>query len=281
MKNQTLQRLSLTSAVVASLCLFSCKKEGASAVPDASAQAEKTNPVSSLKANVTYKQVWSDEFNGSSVNTANWNFETGTGQNNEKEYYQAANATEGGGNLIITAKKQAVGGMQYTSARLNTQNKFSVQYGRIEARIKLPNVAGMWPAFWMLGNSISTLGWPQCGEIDIMEQANTNNTIYGTIHWYNNGHVQYGQQTTTTLGDYHLYAVEWDNTGIRWYVDSKLYCTANTANNINNTGAFNAGKFFIILNLAVGGDFTGGVAINNNALPTQMLVDYVRVYKAQ
>ena len=205
-----------------------------------------------------------------------------TGQNNEKEYYQASNATEGGGNLIITARKQAVGGMQYTSARMNTQNKFSVKYGRIEARVKVPNVAGMWPAFWMLGNSISSIGWPKCGEIDIMEQANTNNTIYGTIHWadVNGNHVQYGLTTTTSINDYHVYAVEWDASSIRWYVDSNLYCTANIANNINNTGAFNAGNFFIILNLAVGGDFTGGTAINNAALPTQMLVDYVRVYRA-
>lgn len=277
MKSQFLKLAGIMPAVIAaSLCFSSCKKDAASATPP-------TTETRDLKASskATYTQIWSDEFNGSSVNTSNWNFETGTGQNNEKEYYQASNATEGGGNLIITAKKQAVGGMQYTSARLNTQNKFSVQYGRIEARIKLPNVAGMWPAFWMLGNSISSIGWPKCGEIDIMEQANTNNTIYGTIHWadVNGNHVQYGLTTTTTLSDYHVYAVEWDKTGIRWYVDNTLYCTANTTNNVNNTGAFNAGNFFIILNLAVGGDFTGGTAINDAGLPTQMLVDYVRVYK--
>lgn len=275
MRKPTLKLLGVIPAITATIIgLSSCKKEAGT-----TASGEYAMKPTTPKA-VTYTQIWSDEFNGTSVNTANWNFETGTGQNNEKEYYQASNATVSGGNLVITARKQSVGGMNYTSARINTQNKFSVQYGRIEARIKLPNVQGMWPAFWMLGNSISTLGWPQCGEIDIMEQANTSSTIYGTIHWYNNGHVQYGQTTTTTLSNYHVYAVEWDNTGIRWYVDNTLYCTANTTNNINNTGAFNAGKFFIILNLAVGGDFPGNT-INDAGLPTQMLVDYVRVYKAQ
>ncbi|WP_460680230.1 family 16 glycosylhydrolase [Mucilaginibacter koreensis] len=263
-------------AMTAVLCLASCKKDVGPVQTDAAA-ATTTNATPRA---TTWTQVWADEFEGPNINTANWNFETGTAQNNEKEYYQASNASISNGNLVITARKQAVGGMQYTSARLNSSGKYSVKYGRIEARIKLPMVNGMWPAFWMLGSNINTVGWPKCGEIDIMEQVNTSNTVLGTIHWDNNGHSQYGGNTNTTPGDYHVYAIEWDSSSIRWYVDGTLYNTANIANNINGTEEFNNNPFFIILNLAVGGDLTGGTAINDGALPTSMYVDYVRVYKA-
>ena len=241
---------------------------------DATAQKEITTPRA-----VTYQLIWSDEFDGTSVNTGNWNLDNGNPNvNNELEYYQGANATVTGGNLVITAKQQSMGGQPYTSAKLSTYGKFSTTYGRIEARMKLPMVQGTWPAFWMLGNNINTgAGWPTCGEIDIMEHVNTSNSILGTMHWNGgNGHVQYGSSTTTTPGDFHVYAVEWDNSGIRWYVDNTLYVNGNIANNINNTGAFHL-PFFIILNLAVGGDLPGST-VNNGALPTQMLVDYVRVY---
>ena len=250
--------------------LFSCKKDlhssgGSSVVTDPRA--------------IAYQLVWSDEFNGTSVNTANWNLDNGNPNvNNEKEYYQAANATVSGGNLVITARQQSMGGQPYTSAKLETYGKFSTTYGRIEARIALPMVTGTWPAFWMLGNSINQgTPWPNCGEIDIMEHVNTTNTILGTMHWNGgSGHVQYGGSTTTTPGNFHIYAVEWDNSSIRWYVDNTLYVTGNIANNINNTGAFH-NPFYIILNLAVGGDLPGQT-IDNGSLPTTMLVDYVRVY---
>jgi beta-glucanase (GH16 family) len=119
----------------------------------------------------TYTLVWSDEFDGTMVNTGNWGFETGGGGwgNNEKEYYQAANATVANGNLVITAKKQRVKNYAYTSARLKTQGKREFTYGKIEARIKLPLGQGLWPAFWMLGANINTVSWPKCGETDIME----------------------------------------------------------------------------------------------------------------
>ena len=227
----------------------------------------------------TYQLVWDDEFNGSGVNSANWNIDVGNpGVNNELEYYQASNATVSNGNLVITAQQQNVGGQPYTSAKLETYGKFSITYGRIEARIKLPMVQGTWPAFWMLGTSINQgTPWPDCGEIDIMEHVNTTNTILGTMHWNGgSGHVQYGSSTTTTPGDYHVYAVEWDANSIRWYVDNSLYVTGNIANNINNTGAFH-NPFYIILNLAMGGNLPGNT-IDNSSLPTQMLVDYVRVY---
>jgi len=252
----------------------SCKKDLNK--PSAS-QADPTQ-VSTPRAGTL---VWSDEFNGTSVNTANWNIDNGNpGVNNEKEYYQSANATVGGGLLTITARKQTVGGQPYTSAKLTTAGKFQPTYGRIEASIKLPAVQGTWPAFWMLGASINNgTPWPSCGEIDIMEQVNTSNTILGTMHWAvagGNQHTQYGGSTTTSPTGFHTYAVEWDTNSIRWYVDNTLYVTGNIANNINNTGAFH-NPFFIILNLAIGGDLPGNT-INDGALPCNMQVDYVRVY---
>ncbi|HTN36166.1 MAG TPA: family 16 glycosylhydrolase [Arachidicoccus sp.] len=227
----------------------------------------------------SYHLVWSDEFDGSSVDDNKWNIDNGNpGVNNEKEYYQAANATISAGNLVITAKNQSVAGQPFTSAKLTTFGKFDVTYGRIEARIKLPAFQGSWPAFWMLGSNIGTANWPGCGEIDIMEQVNTNNTILGTMHWDGgNGHVQYGSSLAANPTDYHVYAVEWDNSSIRWYVDNTLFNTGNIAGNINNTGAFHL-PFFLILNLAVGGDLPGQT-VNTNALPANMYVDYVRVYQ--
>jgi beta-glucanase (GH16 family) len=272
MKKYFINCLSIV-ALVSACMLTSCKKDTNNAGKTTDLTSATTTPRAA-----TYQLVWSDEFNGTSVDGTKWNLDNGNPNvNNEKEYYQAANATVTGGNLIITAKKQSMGGQPYTSAKLNTSGKFSVQYGRIEARIKMPMVNGTWPAFWMLGNNINTVSWPQCGEIDIMEHVNTNLNNLGTMHWNNNGHVQYGGSLNTTPGDYHVYAVEWDASSIRWYVDNTLYVTGNIANNINNTGAFHL-PFYLILNLAVGGDLTNGVAIDDNSLPTTMAVDYVRVY---
>jgi beta-glucanase (GH16 family) len=233
---------------------------------------------STIPRAIAYQLVWSDEFNGSSLNTGNWNIDVGNpGVNSEQEYYQAANITETGGNLVITARQQSVGGQPYTSGKIETSGKFSTEYGRIEARMALPMVTGTWPAFWMLGTDIGTVGWPNCGEIDIMEHVNTTNTILGTMHWNGgSGHVQYGSSTTTTPGDFHVYAVEWNPQGINWYVDNTLYVTGNISNNINNTGAFHA-PFYIILNLAIGGTLSGST-VDNGSLPTSMLVDYVHVY---
>jgi len=277
MKKYLLNFLTGTGIVLALVAMAtSCRKETSS--PPNSAAAIKIDKSDITQSAVTYQLIWSDEFNGASVDGAKWNIDNGNpGVNNEKEYYQSANVAETGGNLVITAKNQSVGGQPYTSGKLETSGKLSVQYGRIEASIKLPQFQGSWPAFWMLGTNIGTVGWPQCGEIDIMEQVNTSNTIYGTIHWYNNGHVQYGGTTTTNANAYHLYAVQWDTQSITWWVDNTLYATANIANNINNTGAFQ-NPFYIILNMAVAGDFPGQT-VNTGALPANMYVDYVRVYR--
>jgi beta-glucanase (GH16 family) len=267
--------------IVLMLCVFavSCKK---SAINTPAVVTTTTPPVTtSTTDTTTFSLVWSDEFNGTSVDTTKWNFEAGNlGVNNEKEYYQAANATVANGNLVITAKQQQVGSWPYTSARMNSANKVIAQYGRIEARIKLPLGAGLWPAFWMLGVDINSgVSWPGCGEIDIMEHINADSVIYGTMHWSAGGNAaSYGLTTTTSPSAYHIYAVEWDTYSIRWYVDNTLYATGDIANSINSTDAFHK-PFFIILNLAVAGDFPGQI-VDLSKLPASMYVDYIRVYKA-
>lgn len=224
----------------------------------------------------TYQQVWADEFtNGIG---ASWRFETGGGGwgNNEKQYYQAANATVANGVLQITAKKQSVGGMPYTSARMITQGLKDFTYGKMEARIKRPIGQGLWPAFWMLGSNIGSVGWPKCGEIDVMEYINTDPKVYGTAHWDSNGHAQYGQSTTTT-DDWHVYSVEWTPTYIRWFVDGAKYNEMDITNGVGSTEEFQR-PFFLLLNLAVAGDWPGQT-VDESRLPATMYVDYVRVYQ--
>lgn len=277
MKKQLLKLLPAAGMILVLVALaVSCKKD----MNRPSAATETTPAMATIPRALAWQLIWSDEFNGTGVDGTKWNIDSGNpGVNNEKENYQPANVTETNGNLVITAKNENLGGWPYTSGKLNTSGKFSVQYGRIEARIKLPAFQGSWPAFWMLGTNIGSVGWPNCGEIDIMEQVNTNNTILGTMHWNGgSGHVQYGSSTTATATDYHIYAVEWDNNSIRWYVDNTLYQTGNIQNNINNTGAFHL-PFYIILNMAVAGDLPGQT-VNTSALPANMYVDYVRVYQA-
>ncbi|UAY57383.1 family 16 glycosylhydrolase [Arachidicoccus terrestris] len=271
------------SLIVPMFCLISCQKRVQR--DQASDKTESLKPVSNAN-NISealatnYQLIWSDEFDGNSVDGNKWGIDNGNpGVNNEKEYYQSDNVSVSGGNLIITARNQSVGGQPYTSGKLTTFGKFQPTYGRIEARIKLPAFQGSWPAFWMLGANIGDVGWAACGEIDIMEQVNTSWNILGTMHWdAGNGHVQYGNSTTADPTQYHVYAIEWDNNSIKWYVDNTLYNTGNIAGNINNTAAFH-NPFFIILNLAVGGDLPGQT-VNTGALPASMYVDYVRVYAA-
>ena len=188
------------------------------------------------------------------------------------------NATVVDGNLVITAKKERVGNNPYTSARLKTQGKQSFTYGRIEARIKIPVGQGLWPAFWLLGTNITTVGWPKCGETDIMEHINSDSLIYGTAHAYDNGqHVSSGSKILSSPSVYHVYDVEWDASSIKWHVDGTLYHTVDLVSNINSTGAF-FNPFFIILNLAVGGNWPGS-QVDDSHIPASMYVDYVRVYQ--
>jgi beta-glucanase (GH16 family) len=240
--------------------------------------------------------VWSDEFggaNGSAPDSSKWTVETGGDGwgNHELEYYtnRPQNVQIQNGSLVITALKEMYTGKDgvsrnYTSARMMTAGKFEQQYGRFEARIKIPYGQGMWPAFWMLGNNSGTVGWPSCGEIDIMENIGKEPTIvHGTIHGPGySGAAGIGSSFSLAGGqfadDYHLYAVEWEPNIIRFYVDSNLYATRTPADLPKGAKWVYDHPFFIILNLAVGGDWPGAPD-NTTVFPQTVLVDYVRVYK--
>jgi beta-glucanase (GH16 family) len=228
-----------------------------------------------------WQLVWSDEFNNGI--SSDWVFETGRGAsgwgNNELQYYRRENATVQNGNLVITAKRENFNGANYTSARMKTQGRKSWKYGKIEARIAMPAFQGVWPAFWMLGDNINSVGWPSCGEIDIMEHVNTGGEVVGTMHWANeNGHhVEYGGRTNTNVTDFHIYSIEWNATSIKWFLDGRQYHEASIAGNVNSTHEFH-NNFFILLNMAIGGNWPG-FSVDNNALPASMYVDYVRVYQ--
>ncbi len=225
--------------------------------------------------------VWSDEFDSPSINKDNWKFETGGGGwgNNELEYYTSRddNATIDDGNLLIIAKEESYGGRNYTSARLKTQGLQSFKYGKIESRIKLPAQQGIWPAFWTLGDNISQVGWPKCGEIDIMEHIDKVTYINGTLHWDNNGHASYGKTITCDVTKYHVYSVEWNENAIKWFVDDNKYCEINIANNAGGTEEIH-NPMFILLNMAVGGNWPGSPN-STTIFPDTMFVDYVRVYQ--
>ncbi|GGF13197.1 carbohydrate-binding protein [Hymenobacter cavernae] len=225
----------------------------------------------------TYQQVWADEFNTGI--SSSWVFETGGGGwgNNEKQYYQRANASVVDGILQITARKETVGGMPYTSSRMKTQGLKEFKFGKIEARMKLPLGQGLWPAFWMLGSNINTVSWPACGEIDVMEHINAENKVYGTVHWDSNGHAEYGGNLVTTPQDYHVYGIEWEPTYIRWFVDGVKYHEINITNGTGSTEEFQR-PFFLLLNLAVAGNWPGQT-VDESKLPATMYVDYVRVYQ--
>jgi beta-glucanase (GH16 family) len=228
-----------------------------------------------------WQLVWQDEFNGSIG--PDWVFETGNGSggwgNNELEYYRRENATVENGKLVITAKRQDFGGFRYTSARMKTQGKKNFRYGRIEARIKLPAALGLWPAFWMLGSNIDQVGWPASGEIDVMEHVNTDADVYGTAHWQaaDGSYASYGGHTAVDVTGYHVYSVEWDTNFIRWFVDGRQYHVMDITNGVGGTDEFQR-PFFLLLNLAVGGNWPG-FNVNEAALPAKMYVDYVRVYQ--
>lgn len=241
----------------------------------------------------TYNLVWSDEFDGATINTSNWGYDTGGGGwgNGELQTYSssATNSFISNGSLIIKAINTS--GSAYSSARLKTQGKKSWQYGKIEARIKVPYGKGIWPAFWMLGTNITTngVGWPKCGEIDILEMVGgtpTNSSgdrrVFGTGHWYQDAatpHASAGSSIAVLSGkladDFHTYSIIWTATKITWYLDGAQYYTLSTTPVA--LSEFNA-PFFIILNIAVGGTWPGNPD-GTTVFPQTMEVDYVRVYQ--
>ena len=238
-------------------------------------------PSSDIKKEPAYTLVWSDEFNGTAVDETNWNYNIGGSGwgNNEQEYYTDQNATIEDGHLVITGKAETIGSNGYTSSRITTQGKREFKYGKIESRFKIPAGQGLWPAFWMLGANINAVNWPKCGEIDIMEHINADSTFYGTLHWVNNEKVSSGNQTKTAPEDYHIHSIEWDADSITWYLDGIKFHAVEIKNNIMGTEEFHK-PFFILLNLAIGGNWPGQT-IDQSKLPAKMYVDYVRVYQQQ
>lgn len=249
----------------------------------------KTNTINLLTAcllllcsnilNAQWTLVWQDEF-AESI-SGYWTYDIGMGDwgwgNNEQQFYRSENASIVNGMLQIQARKESYGGASYTSARLKTQGLKSFQYGKIEARISMPAFLGVWPAFWMLGSNYTSVGWPACGEIDIMEHVNTEYTVYGTTHWDYNGYASYGGNTSVDVTAFHVYSIEWDEEYIRWYVDGTQYHKIYISGGINGTEELH-NDFFIILNMAIGGEWPG-YSIDNSAFPANMLIDYVRVYE--
>jgi beta-glucanase (GH16 family) len=228
--------------------------------------------------------VWSDEFNGSGApDGSKWTMETGAGGwgNNESQFYtnRRENVRQEGGNLVIEARRESYNGAPYTSGRLITSGKFSQTYGRMEARIKIPRGQGIWPAFWMLGQDIGSVGWPNSGEIDIMENVGKEpNTVYGTVHGpgYSGGAGITGSRNIgrPLADDFHTYGVEWSPNLIRWFLDGAEYHRVTPAN-LPGTWVFNK-NHFLLLNVAVGGNWPG-YPDGTTQFPQTMLVDWVRV----
>ena len=246
-----------------------------------------------------YQLVWSDEFDGSSLNMSNWSYQEGDGcpslcgwGNNELEYYRSQNVSVSGGNLIITAKEENYGGRDYTSGKIISRYKQDFLYGKVEARMKVPTGGGMWPAFWMMPTDEVYGGWAASGEIDIMETANDTDYIGGTIHYGGGWPDNVSSGGTYSPGgvdfsdDFHIYTIEWEPDVMRWYVDGVLYSTKtssqwySTAAPGNSRAPFDQ-YFYIIINTAVGGNYTGCTSSSciTASLPQQFLVDWVRVYQ--
>lgn len=241
----------------------------------------------------TWRLVWQDEFDGAAgalPDATRWTFDVGGHGwgNNQLEFDTARpeNASlDGAGNLQIVARKEAYQGKAYTSARLKTQGLFSRRYGRFEARMRLPTGQGMWPAFWLLGDDITSVGWPACGEIDVMEYRGqqptvTAATVHGPTYYGGNG---VGRQFQLPGGQrfdqgFHVFAVEWDPGWLVFSVDGQEFHTVTPdALPAREDWVFDS-PFFVILNLAVGGNYVGPPD-QGTTFPQTLLVDYVRVYE--
>lgn len=238
-----------------------------------------------------WKLVWSDEFDYHGLpDKTKWDYETGFIRNHESQFYTRArleNARVEHGNLVIECRKEHFtpenhAPVEYTAASLITQKKASWQFGRIEVRAKLPNGKGVWPAIWMLGTNISQIGWPACGEIDIMEFVGKEpNSIHGTLHYAVAGKHQsdgHRLEVNQPFAAFHVYAVEWTPERIDFYFDNQKYHTVL----IDKAGKSAANSFraphYLLINFALGGEWGG--PIDDAVLPQKFLIDYVRIYKA-
>jgi beta-glucanase (GH16 family) len=239
-----------------------------------------------------YVLAWSDEFNTNTLNTASWTNQNGDGcpnlcgwGNNELEYYtdHPDNIFFQDGKLIIEAKKEMFNGKLYTSSKILTAGKKTFRYGRIDIRAKLPKGKGIWPALWLLPQNNVYGGWPKSGEIDLMELVGHEpNKVYGTAHYGPGpGSISISRSYTLPVGnfndEFHVFSIEWKLDQLKWYVDGNLYSTVNKADIGSNTWPFNE-DFFLIFNLAVGGNWPGNPDASTY-FPQWMIVDYIRVFQ--
>jgi hypothetical protein len=234
-----------------------------------------------------YSLVWNDEFDGNELSAA-WVHDIGTGNNgwgnSELQYYTNENHTVSNGYLQIKAKAETFNNSAYTSSRIKTQNTLSWKYGRIDVRAAVPYGKGLWPAIWMLGDNITSVGWPACGEIDIMELVGgaglNDRTIHGTAHWSDGSHAQFGKSYSLPSGKFadkfHVFSIIWDQNSIKWLVDNVQYSELSTTP--AQMSEFRE-KFFLIFNVAVGGQWPGNPDPVNTIFPQSMFVDYVRVFQ--
>ncbi|GAB2810862.1 ricin-type beta-trefoil lectin domain protein [Streptomyces daliensis] len=278
--------LTLLSVVLVAPVLAAPASASPAGVPEPSAGGEA----------VPLAETFTENFDGaagSAVDSSRWQIETGDNVNNhERQYYTAGNrnaALDGQGNLVITARRENpenyqcwYGRCEYTSARLNTSGKFTTQYGHVESRMKVPRGQGMWPAFWMLGSDIGQVGWPNSGEIDIMENVGFEpSTVHGTLHGPGySGSGGIGAGYTLAGGQqfadaFHTFAIDWSPDAITWSVDGNVYQRRTPADLGGRAWVFNK-PFFLILNLAVGGYWPGDPD-GSTTFPQQLVVDYVRV----
>jgi beta-glucanase (GH16 family) len=277
-------RLPLIAAVALAACSVSC--------------SDSSSSTGESGARPGWVLAWADEFNGpdgAPADASRWTAVVGGDGwgNAEREYYtsELANVRQEGGSLLITADTAGIDGKScwygpctHTSARLETKGKLEQKYGRFEARLQLPRGQGMWSAFWMLGADCSTVGWPLCGEIDIMENVGMEpRLVHGSMH--GPGYAGGGALTNkyalpsgvAFAADYHLYAVEWDAVEIRFYVDDTLYETRSPEDAPSGARWVYDHPFYLLLNLAVGGNWPGDPDLTTK-FPATMKVDYVRAY---
>lgn len=263
---------------------------------------EEDDPIGFSEAQL--RLVFNDEFDGeagNSINTDNWNFEIGNGVNGwgnqELQYYtdRPENVSlDGEGNMVITARREDFAGFPFTSARITTKDKFEQQYGRFEARIKMPGGRGIWPAFWMLGANIeteadedpNTMPWPFIGEIDVTEMRGQEpfRTI-GSLHGpgYSGGAAlsgEYELEGARLDNDFYVYAIEWRPGSIDFFLNDIRFNRISTEDLPSGVEAwpFDENPFFMLLNVAVGGTFVG-FPVDSTPFPQQMVVDYVKVYE--
>lgn len=233
--------------------------------------------------------VWDDEFNGTAIKTNIWTYDIGNGGwgNNEREYYtrRTNNAYVSNGLLHIVARAENYGGSSYTSARMKSEGLFSYKYGRVEWRAQLPAGTGFWPALWMLGTNISSIGWPGCGEIDVMENNGSNPYMaQGSIHSGSDATTVYNFTDGGSTANFNTYTLDWTTNAILFYVDGHLYETQTNWGSSTGNGypfPFNQ-PFFLIMNMAIGGSYLGNPTTNDinsgTTFPGEVLVDYVRIY---